>query len=360
MSDTNQTPPTVQEGRPAGFLGGGRFWLAAAGVCSLGVAGWYFLPSARDNAANRAQTEERIRAAGAMGQPWAPPPIQPVSQPRPPMMMPAAQERPSLDDRPQGAQRARATSMVGYARPAPPPTAAASNGRLGAAEEAQTLAGMTVLRAQTLADARHYLMPGDKISCLNLEPITERTGAAFSAIIPDNIYGREGPAGGLPLIPKGSRAVGKVLRGLDHGERRLAAVLTHIEGPTVSGRPTMFVPLGNAAAGDALGQVDLEGNIETHFWSRLGAVAAYAGLDAVARIGSSVAGDAISDALQGSGGRNGGGVSVNNFGNMGSGRGLAGRAFDHEIQKQPSFNRPQSQPCTIFINQPIDFRSIAK
>lgn len=359
MNDTTPpAPPSVQDGKPAGFLGGVPFVLLAGGVVALGVAGWWFLPSARDNAANRVQAEERIRAAGAMGQPWAPPPLQPVAQPRPPMMMPAAQERPSLDDRPQGQQRARATSMVGYARPAPPPTAAASNGRLGAAEEAQTVAGMTVLRAQTLADARHYLMPGDKIACLNLEPITERTGAAFSAIIPDNIYGREGPAGGPPLIPKGSRAVGKVLRGLDNGERRLAAVLTHIEGPTTPGRPTMFVPLGNAAAGDALGQVDLEGNIETHFWSRLGAVAAYAGLDMVAGIGSSVAGAAISDAVQGNG--RGGGVSVNNFGGMGNGRGLAGRAFDHEIQKQPTFRRPQSQPCTIFINQPIDFRSVAR
>lgn len=350
MSDTS-TPPSVSPGTPAGFMGGARVALAIGAAAGLGVLGWWLLPERHHV---EARTTDRASRPGVIGQPFVipaaitnPAPVE-VARPEPVVARPMAP--------PAAAKRARPSSMSVYTDAEPPErparAVAVGGGASGAPAPAQTIAGMQVLRAETITDARFYLMPGDKIPCINSEPLTERTGARFSAVIPEEVRGRDGTQ---RLIPKGSRAVGRVVKGMDHGERRLAAILTHIEGPTVPGFPTMFVPLGDGQAGDALGAVDLEGNVETHFWSRLGAVAAYAGLDAVARIGAGVATSAITDGLSGGDG-NRTNVNVGNFGGLGTGRGLAGRAFDQQIQRQPTFDRPQGQVCTIFVNQPIDFR----
>lgn len=347
MSSSNQ-PPNVSPGQPAGFMGGLKTALIIGGAAGLGVLGWWLLP---ERGPVEAKVADRNSRPGIVGQPF----VIPAAITAPPPAEVARPERPAAAAAP--AKRARPSSMSVYTDAQPPErpaSASAAAAGAGGPPGPQTIAGMAVLRAETVGDARFYLMPGDKIPCINNEPLTERTGARFSAMIPEEVRGRDGTQ---RLIPKGSRAVGRVLKGMEHGERRLAAILTHIEGPTVPGQPTMFVPLGDGQAGDALGAVDLEGNVETHFWSRLGAVAAYAGLDAVARIGAGVATNAITDSLSSRGGTN---VNVGNFGGVVSGRGLAGRAFDHEIQRGPTFDRPQGQVCTIFVNQPIDFRSAVR
>lgn len=256
------------------------------------------------------------------------------------------------------ASRPRLSPVASLTRKdAPPPVGALSASprgtNAGPAGDGQpaTLGGLEVLRAEYIADASRYLMPGDVIQCLTTAPLTERSGATFSALIPNDVRGRDGNPH-RPLIPAGSRAVGKVVSGMVQGERRMAAIFTHIEGPTRPHQRTLFVRIGTGQAGDELGGVDLAGNIETHFWPRLAAVGAYALLDMTARVGSGLAGAALNEAIAPNG-TNGPNINIGNFGGMNSGRSLAGQAFDHEIQRKPTFDLPRGSPCSIRIQQPI-------
>jgi type IV secretory pathway VirB10-like protein len=113
----------------------------------------------------------------------------------------------------------------------------------------------------------------------------------------------------------------------------------------------MVVVRLDAPGGDVMGQPDLAGNVNTHFGSRLAATAAYAGLDLVTTAGGVLAGAAAADAISGAGGT---GVGIYNM--RGLGRGLASREFEAQMNQRPSFERPQGQPCTVFITKPIDFR----
>lgn len=331
-----------------GFLGGWRallVLLGAAAVIGLIVLAVVLLGR---STTSRVPAPRPTFGPGTAGAEWRPPAaprdqaVQPVASAAPP---------PVTASQPVGpVRRPRASSMAAYDNPEPVRATPRPAAPAAAAPPEETrIAGMAVQRAQILPDPAWWLMPGDKIPCENLEPITARTGADFSATVPVDVMGRTGTQ---TLVPRFSRVKGHVVRGLQNGQERLAAILTSIETPSVPGRPTIVVPLA-APAADVLGQVDLEGNVETHFWSRLGAVAAYAGLDALSTAGGVLAGQALSDAISGaSGGR--GGVGIYSF--NGIGRSLAGSEYGHQINRPPSFERPQGQACTVFVNQPIDFR----
>lgn len=355
MSENNQggTPPAAPVVTPPNeSVSPAKLGIAIAALgLGLGV-GWYFLRSDRPSTQPRRPEPEQV--GGMIRSAFNPPPGALAGATRPDLTGNTS-TRPALEGPP---QRARPSPMAAYtARQRPANADPAASSGTPAAPATQQLAGLNVIRAEAIPDARFFLMPGDKIKCKNNEPINGNGNANFSALIDEDVFGRDPGPHDAPLIPRGSRAVGKTLQGMDHGQTVMAAILTHIEGPTINGRPTLFVRLGDGQAGDELGTPGLQGNIDTHFWPRLGAVAAYAGLDALARVGSGIASGSINDALSGRDGSNTN-VNIGSFGGMGTGRGLAGQAFDLELQRKPSFIRPQSQACTIFINQPIDFRLI--
>lgn len=332
-------------GATGGFLGGWRVW-AAVGAGAVAIGGILWLLGAFGGGVKPPPRQ----AAAAVGRPSefparppAPPP--PAAEQRP---QPAAPPPPPPPPGRPAPPRPRPSAMALYddATPLRPPER-----RSAASSQDEKIAGMSVIRAQTIADAGWYLMPGDKIQCENLEPITARTGAPFSATVPFDVKGRTGDR---ILIPRMSRVVGTVARGLDDdGNERLAAVLSHVEGPSVPGKPTLVASLGEAPAADVIGQVDLDGNVKTHFWRRLGAVAAFAGLDAVSQAGGALAGAALSNAVNNATGGDGVGVGFYSF--RGAGRSLAGREYQQQIRRPPSFERPQGQPCTVFVHKPLDF-----
>lgn len=342
MSGSNG--PVVTPGKHFGILK-----VVGAGTLLAGaVAAAIFI--APDTHTNTVAKTDNAPRPGGPPQPFRPPPPDPAEVR--PVVAPMAPQPPLM---PQQTRRARPSSMSAYMDAAPPtrPVAPAKPGE----ETEQKIAGMPVLRAETIADAGWYLMPGDKIQCQSNEPLTERTGARFSVNIPEDVRGRDGLN---VLVPRGSRATGRVAKGIDNGERRLVVVMDTIEGPSVPGRPTVVVPLGGTQAGDVLGGADLEGNVNTHFWSRLGSVAAYTVLDTVGRIGSGVASSQLNDAING-GRRDGTNVNIGlGGGGLGGGRGLAGRAFDYEINRPPTFDRPQGQACSIYVQSPIDFRKMRR
>jgi len=330
-------------------LGGGvfRFWKVALFVIFLlalwAVTYWLF-PTSKPE-----PPQVRTSATGNIT-PWTPPmdpvpvPAAAPPQPRPP--------EPIAEAAPEPARRAR-PSAVWYASAAPiRPPAPAPAAPAAPTEPAEfKIAGMTANRAEVLPEPEYWLMPGDKIECTTLEPLNNpRTGTPFSAIVPVAVRGR---VGNRVLLPAGSRVVGSIVTDMERGQDRIAAVLNHAEWPSRAGQGTPVIALRSTAA-DQMGSAGLTGNAGNDFWSRFLSVAAYAALDTVVQAGGAIGTSALNDSLRSSGTS----VSVNTFPLQNAARTLSGREYDQQQQRQAPFSRPQGQPCTVFVQHPLDFRGV--
>lgn len=209
---------------------------------------------------------------------------------------------------------------------------------------------MQVLRAGRLPQPAFWLMPGDKLLCDQNEPIVGVEGAPFTCTLSYDVKGRTGT---VTLLDKGTRLVGNVVRGLDNGEERLGVSFSHAEGPSnPRGEDPIVVSL-NSPGADVTGQAGLDGHVNTHFWSKLGATSAYALLDLATQGLSVGAGAALGGALSGS--RNSS-VSVLNL--SGEGRSLAQSEWGSQANRKPTFERNKGEPLTVFITHPIWFGDV--
>ena len=264
-------------------------------------------------------------------------------------------------------RRVAPTSIVGYQAPSQGAAAAASaqapatsraperdavardaGNAAGGVGATGTVAGMRTLRAARLPQPQFWLMPGDKVPCLQVEPIVGIEGAQFTCEVHTDVKGR---TGGVTLLDRGSRLVGTVVRGLDNGEERLGVVFSHAEGPADRGEDPIVVALDSPGA-DVTGRAGLDGRVDTHFWSKLGGVAAYALIDLASQGLSLGVGSAVGSALGGN--RGGAPVGVFNFGSQG--RSLAQSEFGQQANRRPTLERDRGEPLTVFIRHPIDFR----
>lgn len=218
-----------------------------------------------------------------------------------------------------------------------------ASGRNGA----DTIAGMQVLRATRLPQPQYWLMPGDKLPCDQNEPIVGVEGAPFTCVLSADVKGR---TGGVTLLYKGARLVGTVVRGLENGEERAGVSFNHAEDAIRPGEPDPVVVPLNSPGADVTGRAGLDGHVNTHFWSKLGATAAYALVD-VATLGASLgAANALGNAV---GGRTGTNVGVFNLGPQG--RSLAQSEFGRQADRRATFERNKGEPLTVFITHPIWF-----
>ena len=337
--------------------------LTLCAVTAVAVLTAVFLPGGSREQPKQARpvADERPGEVGQRFQDWE-------SQKPPKAEAAALNSGPSMPDTSKQAggmdgvrlRRVAPTSIVGHQAPAqsaaaaaaytsgaatpPPPPSRDDRARGVGAGPGDTVAGMKVLRAARLPQAQLWLMPGDKVPCLQVEPIVGIEGAQFTCEVHTDVKGR---TGGVTLLDKGSRLVGTVVRGLDNGEDRLGVVFSHAEGPADLGEDPIIVALDSPGA-DVTGRAGLDGRVETHFWSKLGGVAAYALID-LASQGLSLG---VGSALGGS--RGGAPVGVFNFG--GQGRSLAQSEFGQQANRRPTIERDRGEPLTVFIRHPIDFR----
>jgi hypothetical protein len=245
----------------------------------------------------------------------------------------------------------RGAAVAGGTDPAAVPggeggSSRAAAGTGGGRGGTDTIAGMQVLRAARLPQPQFWLMPGDKLFCDQNEPIVGVEGAPFTCNLTGDVQGRTGH---VTLLSKGARLVGTVVRGVDNGEERLGVSFNHAEDAPPAGEDPIVVPL-NSPGADATGQAGLDGHVNTHFWSKLGATSAYALLDLATQGLSIGAGAALGGAFGGS--RN---TSVNVL-NLGSqGRSLAQSEWGEQANRRPTFERNKGEPLTVFITHPIWF-----
>jgi type IV secretory pathway VirB10-like protein len=336
-----------------------RTWIKGAGAILLLVAAYamfWLMPARETGEAQKerlAQEQEQRARPGDPGviKPW---PKVEIPQPEP---QPVVAEKPgTVAVLPVSRRRPMIPASTMWTAPTPPPpppaaTAATVVSTTTVEPKPAKLGGMAVMEAERIDDASWYLMPGDMIMCRNDQPLTERSGAIWTATIPEAKLSGDGTR---TLLPAGSRAFGKIAAGFNREDRKLAGVITHIMGPRVPGKPTLFIPIDMGQVGDDLGEVDMAGNVKSNFWERLGTVGLYAILDAVARGATSYAAGSLNRALNPDGSNVN--VNVGNFGGMGTGQNLAGMEMQEQLRKRPEFGRPEAQPCTIMISKPVDFR----
>lgn len=223
-----------------------------------------------------------------------------------------------------------------------------AGGRAGTDPEdrlASTLNGATMLPASHAVLVRHAdytIRPGDPIQCIPQDAMNSGLPGFTRCRIPEWTRGHSQTRG---LIPPGSVIFGQIRQGVAQGQQRLGVLYTSIEGPR-------FKVLLSAPGGDAMGRAGLEGDVNTFFWDKAGAVALYSLLDVAIGTGQNLASSSLSRAI---GGGQGGGSTLN-FG--GQAQGLASQEMASRTNRPPVITRDQGLPILVTVGQDLEFYDI--
>jgi len=230
------------------------------------------------------------------------------------------------------------TEMALYtARPTAVPIATAP-AAVAATASADASAGLPQTNRASLVKNPDFLIrAGDVIPCLPIDAQNSSRPGFSTCSVPVWFRSSNQRRG---LLPPHSRLFGQIRSGLQAGEERLGIVYSLIQTPNFN------MPIASPA-GDAMGRAGVDGDVQTFFWDRAGAVALYALMDAAVGTGQNLASSAMSKMFT-----NGGGTSLNFTGATQS---LAGREFDATINRPPVLTRDQALPVTVTVGQDLDF-----
>lgn len=229
---------------------------------------------------------------------------------------------------PQSQRSAEPASSAGHAASAPGQDALGD--RLRAGDDMDTAV------ASMLPDRNLFITMGTPMACLPEQPINTDVPGPFRCKVQSPVYSTSGT---VPLLDAGTWFVGRVSEQMRRGSQRAFAVMTRLETPQ-----GCIVKL-RAPVADQLGEAGLDGEVDTHFWERFKGLAAMAFLDAASQATATAAANALAS-------RNGG-VSFNQFSNMG--RGL-GQGFESDTNIPPTLRRNQAQPILVMAMQDLDMR----
>ena len=213
---------------------------------------------------------------------------------------------------------------------------------------AAQLNGATALPTSraTLVRNRDFLIEaGEVIPCLPIDAQNSSRPGFTACRVPEWYRSSSQRRG---LLPPGTRIFGQIRNGVAQGEARLGVLYTQIQTPRF--KVTLAAP-----GADALGRAGLDGDVQTFFWDRAGAVALYALLDAGIGAGQAAGTAALSRAVTGGNG------SVLNFGSIGGqAQGLASQEMASRINRPPVVTRDQALPITVTVGQDLDFTDACK
>jgi len=193
-------------------------------------------------------------------------------------------------------------------------------------------------RATLVKNPDFLIRAGDVIPCLPIDAQNSSRPGFSTCSVPVWFRSSNQRRG---LLPPHTRLFGQIREGLAAGQDRLGIVYSLIQTPNFN------MPIA-APAGDAMGRGGVDGDVQTFFWDRAGAVALYALMDVAVGTGQNLASSAISRAFN-----NGGNSTSLNFGNQT--QTLAGKEFDATINRPPVLTRDQALPVTVTVGQDLDF-----
>jgi type IV secretion system protein VirB10 len=332
--------PVAVSGAPGGWAGlSGWNKLAivsGVAVAALGVVMW---PNFGSNPASKKPVPAEQHPPAQISDYQAPPPVQDV----------AARVMGGGPAAPQGMlQRPVATEMSLYVAkaplpPSPSPTAAQGASSPDSADRSALApnAAVPTNHATIVTHPDYVIRAGDVIPCLPVDAQNSSRPSFTTCRVPVWFRGTNQRRG---LLPPGARLFGQIREGLSAGQERLGISYSLIQTPWFN------MPIA-APAGDALGRGGVDGDVNTFFWDRAGAVGLYALMDAAVGVGQNAATNALTRSFGGNG-------TTLDFSSPS--QSLASREFDATINKPPVLTRDEALPVTVTVGQDLDFFDACK
>jgi type IV secretory pathway VirB10-like protein len=230
------------------------------------------------------------------------------------------------------------TEMAIYVAKAAPPAASATPGAASGGAVSAALgpnAAVPTHHATIVQHPGYVIRAGDVIPCLPVDAQNSERPSFTTCRVPVWFRSTDQRRG---LLPPGSRLFGSIKTGLAAGQTRLGIAYSLVETPWFN------MPV-EAPVGDALGRGGADGDVNTFFWDRAGAVALYALIDTTVGIGQNAGTNALSRSL--------GNNNSTNLNFQGASQSLAGREFDATINRPPVLTRDQALPVTVTVGARI-------
>ena len=223
----------------------------------------------------------------------------------------------------------------GIGMPLPPGPAPSGAGSIGGL---LTPSSTPKVQAGMIGDRNMILPKGKSIDCaLTVRVVNEVAGMATCVLTAD-VYSDNGR---VVLLDRGSEAVGEYSATMAQGQRRLFLLWTRVKTPN-----GVVINL-NSPAADALGTSGLAGDVDNHWWDRLGAAFLL-----------SIVQDAIGFATaQAAGGGAQGQLSI--YQNSATtGNRMAEVVLQSTINIKPTLYKNQGDRATIFVARDLDFGTV--
>ena len=186
--------------------------------------------------------------------------------------------------------------------------------------------GATVLPHQP-----YLLTKGNTVPCV-LQTAMDSTLPGFvTCKLPNDVIGKTG----ITLLDRGTLVVGETHGGMQQGQNRLFVLWTRAETPA-----GVVINLDSPAA-DPLGRAGFDGEVDTHFWSRLGGAL----LLSIVQGGLQAGVAAVSP--QGSTNINTGAVDS-----------VAAESLRNSVNIRPTLKKNQGELVSIFVARDLDFSTV--
>ncbi len=185
--------------------------------------------------------------------------------------------------------------------------------------------------ASVLPHQPYLLTKGTTIPCVLQTAIDSTLPGFVTCKLPQDIIGKTG----ITLLDRGTLVVGETQGGMQQGQSRLFVLWTRAETPN-----GVVINLDSPAA-DPLGRTGFDGEVQTHFWARLGGAL----LLSVVQGGLQAGVAAVSP--QGS-------TNIN----TGSIDSVAAESLRNSVNIRPTLTKNQGELVSIFVARDLDFNQV--
>lgn len=185
--------------------------------------------------------------------------------------------------------------------------------------------GATVLPHQP-----YLVTKGNILPCVLQTAINSTLPGFVTCKLPTDVIGKTG----ITLLDRGTLIVGESQGGMQQGQDRLFVLWTRAETPN-----GVIINLDSPAA-DPLGRAGFDGEVETHFWARLGGALLL-----------SIVQGGVQTGVAAVGGGN------NNF-NTGGVQSLSSDTLKNTIDIRPTLKKNQGELVSIFVARDLDFSGV--
>ena len=320
------------------------------GATGLALAFVLLRPQGAPSDPNKAQDDRMRVQALTRYEPPPPPPTTPISFPPPrlaPPVVPAQQTlMPNLGQQvpPDPLAKARRAPLLVFGANGAGSAGAQQGGpeegggpyRPGATPPNELTARLqatpvNAVGATVLPHQPYLLTKGNTVPCM-LQTAMDSTLPGFvTCKLPSDVIGKTG----ITLLDRGTLVVGETHGGMQQGQNRLFVLWTRAETPA-----GVVINLDSPAA-DPLGRAGFDGEVDSHFWSRLGGAL----LLSIVQGGLQAGVAAVSPQ---------GGTNIN----TGAVDSVAAESLRNSVNIRPTLKKNQGELVSIFVARDLDFSTV--